>query len=60
MQRLEMSSKSPLFDAFSTAFTGLVTIRAFGAQDLFIKESEQHLNRSQTPMYYRYAGIRFL
>lgn len=40
--------------------SGLITVRAFGAEDLFIKQARYHLDRSQTPMYYRYAGIRFL
>ncbi|EJD35977.1 P-loop containing nucleoside triphosphate hydrolase protein [Auricularia subglabra TFB-10046 SS5] len=59
-QRLEMSSKSPLFGTFNTALSGIVTIRAFGAQDLFLRQGAHHLDRSQMPMYYRYAGIRFL
>ncbi|KAH7101139.1 P-loop containing nucleoside triphosphate hydrolase protein [Auriculariales sp. MPI-PUGE-AT-0066] len=59
-QRLEMSSKTPLFRSFNTGISGLVTIRAFGAEELIAKQTASHLDSSQLPMYYRYAGIRFL
>lgn len=60
LQRLTISSKTPLYTSFSTLLTGLVTIRAFKADKLFKDISEFHLNRSQAPMYYRDSGIRFL
>ncbi|TIC33364.1 P-loop containing nucleoside triphosphate hydrolase protein [Wallemia mellicola] len=60
LQRLTISSKTPLYTSFSTLLTGLVTIRAFKSTAMFKDLSEWHLNRSQTPMYYRDSGIRFL
>ncbi|KAK0484178.1 P-loop containing nucleoside triphosphate hydrolase protein [Armillaria luteobubalina] len=35
-------------------------MRAFHSEKLFKDMSVYHLDRSQVPMYYRYAGIRFL
>ncbi|TIA90359.1 hypothetical protein E3P81_02452 [Wallemia ichthyophaga] len=60
LQRLTISSKTPLYTSFSTLLTGLVTIRAFKSTAMFKDISEWHLNRSQAPMYYRDSGIRFL
>ncbi|KIY73114.1 P-loop containing nucleoside triphosphate hydrolase protein [Cylindrobasidium torrendii FP15055 ss-10] len=60
LQALTMSSKTPIYTAFTSTLNGLVTIRAFQAQKLFKTQSIHHLDRAQTPMYYRYAGIRFL
>ncbi|KAF9033283.1 P-loop containing nucleoside triphosphate hydrolase protein [Hymenopellis radicata] len=60
LQQLTMSSKTPIYTAFTSTLTGLVTIRAFRAEKLFKDMSLHHLDRAQVPMYYRYAGIRFL
>lgn len=60
LQRLTMSSKTPMYTAFTSSLNGLVTIRAFQAERLFKTTCAHHLDRAQAPMYYRYAGIRFL
>ncbi|KIK69354.1 hypothetical protein GYMLUDRAFT_35426 [Collybiopsis luxurians FD-317 M1] len=60
LQRLTMSSKTPMYAAFTTTLSGLVTIRAFQSEHYFKQLSMRHLDRAQAPMYYRYAGIRFL
>jgi ATP-binding cassette, subfamily C (CFTR/MRP), member 1 len=60
LQRLTMSSKTPMYAAFTTTLSGLVTIRAFQSEHYFKQLSMHHLDRAQAPMYYRYAGIRFL
>ncbi|KAK0209206.1 P-loop containing nucleoside triphosphate hydrolase protein [Desarmillaria ectypa] len=60
LQRLTLSSKTPLYTAFTITLSGLTTIRAFRSEKLFKDMSVYHLDRSQVPMYYRYAGIRFL
>ncbi|KAK0465925.1 P-loop containing nucleoside triphosphate hydrolase protein [Desarmillaria tabescens] len=60
LQRLTLSSKTPLYTAFTVTLSGLTTIRAFHSEKLFKDMSIYHLDRSQVPMYYRYAGIRFL
>lgn len=60
LQRLTLSSKTPLYTAFTVTLSGLITIRAFRSEKLFKDMSIYHLDRSQVPMYYRYAGIRFL
>ncbi|KAK0485559.1 P-loop containing nucleoside triphosphate hydrolase protein [Armillaria luteobubalina] len=60
LQRLTLSSKTPLYTAFTITLSGLTTMRAFHSEKLFKDMSVYHLDRSQVPMYYRYAGIRFL
>lgn len=60
LQALTMSSKTPIYTAFTTTLNGLVAIRAFRAEKMFKDQSMYHLDRAQVPMYYRYAGIRFL
>ncbi|KAK7050729.1 P-loop containing nucleoside triphosphate hydrolase protein [Favolaschia claudopus] len=59
-QQLTMASKSPLYTCFSTTLTGLATIRALKVEDHFREQMQQHLDQSQIPFYYRFAGIRFL
>ncbi|KAK0474311.1 P-loop containing nucleoside triphosphate hydrolase protein [Armillaria luteobubalina] len=59
-KRLTLSSKTPLYTAFTITLSGLTTMRAFHSEKLFKDMSVYHLDRSQVPMYYRYAGIRFL
>jgi ATP-binding cassette subfamily C (CFTR/MRP) protein 1 len=40
VQRFESSSKSPVNLHFSETISGVTTLRAFGEQDRFIKESQ--------------------
>ncbi|EIN04585.1 P-loop containing nucleoside triphosphate hydrolase protein [Punctularia strigosozonata HHB-11173 SS5] len=60
LQGLEMAAKAPLVSTFSTTFSGLETIRAYGTEKFTLAEGRRHLASSQAPVYFRYAGIRFL
>ncbi|EPS93155.1 hypothetical protein FOMPIDRAFT_1056220 [Fomitopsis schrenkii] len=60
LQHLEASSKSPLYTVFATTIAGIETIRAFRVENYFQKQNDVFLNRSQTPYYYRFGGLRFL
>ncbi|TFY69692.1 hypothetical protein EVJ58_g284 [Rhodofomes roseus] len=60
LQHLEASSKSPLYSVFATTLSGLETIRALHVENYFQNQNDVHLNRSQTPYYYRFGGLRFL
>ncbi|KAJ6545144.1 P-loop containing nucleoside triphosphate hydrolase protein [Mycena capillaripes] len=59
-QQLTAASKSPLYTQFSTALSGLVTIRALGVEKYFQDQNDGHLDRSQVPFYLRFASIAFL
>ncbi|KAJ6540558.1 P-loop containing nucleoside triphosphate hydrolase protein [Mycena capillaripes] len=59
-QQLSSASKSPLYTQFSTALSGLATIRALKVENHFRAQIYGHLDQSQIPFYYRFAGIRFL
>ncbi|KAF8596483.1 P-loop containing nucleoside triphosphate hydrolase protein, partial [Ceratobasidium sp. AG-I] len=60
LQQLESASKTPLYSSFDTIMTGLETIRSFGAQPYFGRRSDKHLDASQGPFYFRFAGMRIL
>ncbi|KZT65538.1 P-loop containing nucleoside triphosphate hydrolase protein [Daedalea quercina L-15889] len=60
LQHLEASSKSPLYSVFATTLSGLETIRALHVESHFQHQNDVYLNRSQTPYYYRFGGMRFL
>ncbi|KAJ7703885.1 P-loop containing nucleoside triphosphate hydrolase protein [Mycena rosella] len=59
-QQLTAASKSPLYTLFSTTLSGLVTIRAMRVEGHFQRLNDAHLDRSQIPFYFRFAGLRFL
>ncbi|KAJ7150739.1 P-loop containing nucleoside triphosphate hydrolase protein [Mycena filopes] len=59
-QQLSAASKSPLYTQFSTTLSGLATIRALRVEDHFRAQIDGHLDQSQVPFYFRFAGIRFL
>ncbi|KAJ7028056.1 P-loop containing nucleoside triphosphate hydrolase protein [Mycena alexandri] len=59
-QQLSAASKSPLYTLFSTTLSGLATIRALRVEGYFRAQIDGHLNQSQIPFYFRFAGIRFL
>ncbi|KAF7321121.1 hypothetical protein HMN09_00200000 [Mycena chlorophos] len=59
-QALGAASKSPLYTQFSSTISGLVTIRAMGAQNHFERQNEVILDQSQIPFFYRFASVRLL
>ncbi|KAJ7138597.1 P-loop containing nucleoside triphosphate hydrolase protein [Mycena filopes] len=59
-RRLELGSKSPLYTLFGTTVSGLVTVRAYAAQDYFRAQNASFLNDSQGALHHRLAGQLFL
>ncbi|KAJ7747845.1 P-loop containing nucleoside triphosphate hydrolase protein [Mycena metata] len=59
-RRLESASKSPLYTLFGTTVTGLITVRAYGAQSFFRAQNAAFVNESQGAMHHRVAGQLFL
>jgi len=46
LKRLESASKSPIFSHFSESLTGVSTIRAFKAEQRFVKTMEQQIDEN--------------
>nr|UOU03336.1 ATP-binding cassette subfamily C1-5 [Brachionus rubens] len=46
LKRMESASKSPIFSHFSETLTGVTTIRAYNAQNRFIKMMESHVDEN--------------
>ncbi|KAJ7624899.1 P-loop containing nucleoside triphosphate hydrolase protein [Roridomyces roridus] len=59
-RRLELGSKSPLYTLFGTTISGLITVRAYGAQDYFRSQNASFVNKSQGALHHRLAGQLFL
>ncbi|KAF4934491.1 ABC transporter gloK [Colletotrichum fructicola] len=60
MRHLELESKSPLYTHFTETLNGVVTIRAFGWQQEFVKEQLRLLDISQRPYYLLFCIQRWL
>ncbi|KAJ7751884.1 P-loop containing nucleoside triphosphate hydrolase protein [Mycena maculata] len=59
-RRLELGSKSPLYTLFGTTVSGLITVRAYRAQDYFRSQNASFVNGSQGALHHRLAGQLFL
>lgn len=46
LKRMESASKSPIFSHFSETLTGVTTIRAYNAQNRFIKIMQNHVDEN--------------
>lgn len=46
LKRMESASKSPIFSHFSETLTGVSTIRAYNAQNRFIKKMENNVDEN--------------
>ncbi|XP_059476483.1 multidrug resistance-associated protein 1 isoform X3 [Neocloeon triangulifer] len=60
LKRLESVSRSPIYSHFGESVTGTSTIRAYGAQDRFMKESEQKVDFNQIAYYPSIIANRWL
>ncbi|KAJ7764164.1 P-loop containing nucleoside triphosphate hydrolase protein [Mycena maculata] len=59
-RRLELGSKSPLYTLFGTTVSGLITVRAYRAQNYFRSQNASFVNESQGALHHRLAGQLFL
>ncbi|KAJ7454282.1 P-loop containing nucleoside triphosphate hydrolase protein [Mycena galericulata] len=59
-RRLELGSKSPLYTLFGTTVAGLITVRAYRAQEYFRTQNASFVNSSQGALHHRLAGQLFL
>ncbi|KAK0179174.1 hypothetical protein PV327_007989 [Microctonus hyperodae] len=60
LKRLESVSKSPIYSHFGESVAGAQTIRAYGVQERFIRESERRVDMNQTCFYPGVIANRWL
>ncbi|RUS73809.1 hypothetical protein EGW08_018426, partial [Elysia chlorotica] len=60
LKRIESIARSPIYVHFSESVTGAAVIRAYGAADRFVQESEQRVDRNQVYYFASQAAIRWL
>ncbi|XP_063974576.1 multidrug resistance-associated protein 1 isoform X5 [Diachasmimorpha longicaudata] len=60
LKRLESVSRSPIYSHFGESVTGAPTIRAYGVQDRFIRESENRVDFNQVCYYPSIIANRWL
>lgn len=46
LKRMESASKSPIFSHFSESMNGVSTIKAYNAQNRFVKIMENHVDEN--------------
>uniref|UniRef100_A0A1B6GCW0 ABC-type glutathione-S-conjugate transporter n=2 Tax=Cuerna arida TaxID=1464854 RepID=A0A1B6GCW0_9HEMI len=60
LKRLESVSRSPIYSHFGESVTGAVSIRAYGVQHRFIKESEDKVDFNQVCLFPSLISNRWL
>ncbi|CAL1540417.1 unnamed protein product, partial [Lymnaea stagnalis] len=60
LKRLESISRSPIYSHFGETITGAMTIRAFGQEALFIKDSQTKVDNNQICYYPSIVANRWL
>lgn len=60
LKRLEQVTRSPIFSHFAETLSGVSTIRAFGHQQQFIRESNQYIDTNQRTYYPSIMANRWL
>ncbi|KFA48354.1 hypothetical protein S40293_04500 [Stachybotrys chartarum IBT 40293] len=60
LRLIEIEAKSPVYSQFSETLRGLSTIRAFGWQQDFVKQTYGFMDDSQKPFYLLFAIQRWL
>ncbi|RFU32555.1 hypothetical protein B7463_g3759, partial [Scytalidium lignicola] len=65
VKRLESNAKSPVFEQFGSALTGVSTIRAFDKTDVYIKRMFRKIDDHSSTYWYlwvfnRWVGLRML
>ncbi|KAH8698973.1 putative ABC bile acid transporter [Talaromyces proteolyticus] len=60
VKRLESNAKSPVFEQFGSALTGVSTIRAFSKTDTYIKRMFEKIDNHSTTFWYLWAFHRWM
>ncbi|CAC5389793.1 ABCC1 [Mytilus coruscus] len=60
LQRLESTSKSPIYNHFSETLSGATSLRAYKAQDRFIQESLYRVDKNISYYFTKIASQRWL
>jgi ATP-binding cassette, subfamily C (CFTR/MRP), member 1 len=60
LKRLINISRSPIYADFSTALSGIATIRAFGDEPRFIRGMEEKVNINTRPSMLSYSAVQWL
>ncbi|KAK8759789.1 hypothetical protein V5799_028947 [Amblyomma americanum] len=60
LKRLDSVTRSPIYTHFSETLSGVSTIRAYGAQERFVQESHQLIDRNQMCYYPSIISNRWL
>ena len=60
VKRLESSTKSPVFEQFGSALTGVGTIRAFGKSDVYIERMHHRLDDYSKTYWYLWGFNRWM
>lgn len=60
LKRLESVQRSPLYQQFGETLSGIVTIRAYGDEKRFIRDSQNRVDTHNRPFIYLWAANRWL
>lgn len=60
LKRLESVQRSPLYQQFGETLSGVVTIRAYGDENRFIRDNYNRINTQSRPFIYLWATNRWL
>ena len=60
LKRLESVQRSPLYQQFGETLSGIVTIRAYGDERRFIRDSQTRVDTHSRPFIYLWAANRWL
>ncbi|KAJ3320038.1 hypothetical protein HDU76_000399, partial [Blyttiomyces sp. JEL0837] len=60
LKRLDSVSRSPIYSMFSETLVGASTIRAYGAEDRFMKETLRRLDYNHRMFFYLWCSNRWL
>ena len=60
LKRLESVLRSPIYQQFGEALSGVVTIRAYGDQKRFIRDNQHRVDTQNRPFYFLWATNRWL
>ncbi|KAJ3291882.1 hypothetical protein HK104_005738 [Borealophlyctis nickersoniae] len=60
LKRLESLSRSPIYSQFSETLTGVTTIRAYGAEERFLRQAREKVDGNHRAYFLLWAANRWL